>query len=190
METQLVYDTTRKSLGLRVRETILTQGNGILGNLALKVHGVLNTRTGQLDYNGSLTKFLTGAVRRRNIYVAKAKLRIGPMVSFDSKTDDIVGGLLLKKHTAIGNNFDLWLKIAASAEVNTRTKQPLGRGHVRLSKSIYNFTERQDVRLAVGYRGTMDDKGNVKGDYYGQLRENNWALHTDFKGYMGLRYDL
>ena len=116
--------------------------------------------------------------------------------------------------------------------------QPLGRGHVRLSKSIYNFTERQDVRLAVGYRGTMDDKGNVKGvrlpqallvsrsysvvsatnarsnlqsctsgwplhvvlralqlsvgiscrvlllllqDYYGQLRENNWALHTDFK---------
>ena len=41
--------------------------------------------------------------------------------------------------------------------------QPLGRGHVRLSKSIYNFTERQDVRLAVGYRGTMDDKGNVKG---------------------------
>ena len=172
METQLVYDTTRKSLGLRVRETILTQGNGILGNLALKVHGVLNTRTGehlqprccgqqlrlhvfcvsgtscaclrrkrarqrptlhrhrerltfagQLDYNGSLTKFLTGAVRRRNIYVAKTKLRIGPMVSFDSKTDDIVGGLLLKKHTAIGSNFDLWLKIAASAEVNTRTKQ-------------------------------------------------------------------
>jgi hypothetical protein len=47
METQLVYDTTRKSLGLRVRETILTQGNGILGNLALKVHGVLNTRTGE-----------------------------------------------------------------------------------------------------------------------------------------------
>ena len=47
METQLVYDTTRKSLGLRVRETILTQGNGILGNLALKVHGVLNTRTGK-----------------------------------------------------------------------------------------------------------------------------------------------
>lgn len=46
METQLVYDNNRKSLGLRVRETILTPGNGILGNLALKVHGVLNTRTG------------------------------------------------------------------------------------------------------------------------------------------------
>ena len=79
--------------------------------------------TGQLDYNGSLAKFLTGAVRRRNIYYAKTKLRIGPMVSFDSKSEDIVGGLLLKKHTAIGSNFDLWLKVAASAEVNTRTKQ-------------------------------------------------------------------
>lgn len=190
METQLVYDNNRKSLGLRVRETILTPGNGILGNLALKVHGVLNTRTGQLDYNGSLTKFLTGAVRRRNIYLAKTKLRIGPMVSFDSKHDDIVGGLLLKKHTAIGSNFYLWLKIAASAEVNTRTKKPVGHGHVRLSKSFYNFTERQDVRMAVGYRGTVDDKGNFKGDYYGQVRENNWSLNTDFRGYVGLRYDL
>lgn len=62
-------------------------------------------------------------MRRRNIYLAKTKLRIGPMISFDSKYDDIVGGLLLKKHTAIGSNFDLWLKIATSAEVNTRTKQ-------------------------------------------------------------------
>lgn len=41
--------------------------------------------------------------------------------------------------------------------------QPVGHGHVRLSKSIYNFTERQDVRLSVGYRGIVDDKGNFKG---------------------------
>lgn len=41
--------------------------------------------------------------------------------------------------------------------------QPVGHGHVRLSKSFYNFTERQDVRMAVGYRGTVDDKGNFKG---------------------------
>lgn len=41
--------------------------------------------------------------------------------------------------------------------------QPVGHGHVRLSKSFYNFTERQDVRLAVGYRGTVNDKGDFKG---------------------------
>ncbi len=78
---------------------------------------------GQLDYNGSLCKFVTGAVRRRNIYLAKTKLRIGPMISFDSKHDDIIGGLLLKKHTAVGGSLDMWLKVAASAEVNTRTKK-------------------------------------------------------------------
>ena len=27
-------------------------------------------------------------------------------------------------------------------------------------------------------------------EYYGQLRENNWSLCTDFKGYVGARYDL
>jgi len=27
-------------------------------------------------------------------------------------------------------------------------------------------------------------------DYYGQLRENNWSLYTDFKGFVGARYDL
>ncbi len=41
--------------------------------------------------------------------------------------------------------------------------QAEGTGHVRLSKSIYNFTERQDVRLSVGYRGVVDEQGNFKG---------------------------
>jgi len=27
-------------------------------------------------------------------------------------------------------------------------------------------------------------------DYYGQVRENNWSLNTDFHGYVGMRYDL
>ena len=27
-------------------------------------------------------------------------------------------------------------------------------------------------------------------DYYAQLRENNWSLYTDFKGFVGARYDL
>lgn len=47
METQLLFYNTRKNLGIRFRETILTPGSGILGNLALKVQGVLNTRTGE-----------------------------------------------------------------------------------------------------------------------------------------------
>lgn len=189
-ETQLTFDNSQRTLGVRVRETILTPGNGLFGNLSLKVQGQLNTRTGKLDYNGRLCKFVTGTVRRRNIHAAKTKLRIGPMLKFDSANDDIIGGLLLKKHTPVAGHLDLWLKVAATAEMNSRTHKSEGFGHVRLSKSIYNFTDRQDVRLSVGYRGRVDEKGTVRGDYYGQLRENNWSLNTDFQGYVGVRYDL
>ena len=126
--------------------------------------------------------------------------------------------------------------------------QKEGNAHFRLSKAIYNFTDTQDLRLAVGYRATVDEKGVISGvsslsqlppdrllaarithvlfsrlvtvgvppcmaiilwprhrplvrtrdpcgempiqDYYGQLRENNWSLYTDFKGFVGARYDL
>jgi len=186
----LTFDNSQRTLGIRIRETILTPGSGLLGNLSLKIQGQLNTRTGKLDYHGRLCKFLTGAVRRRSIYAAKTKLRLGPMLKFDSATDDIVGGLLLKKHMPVGGSLDMWLKLAATVEMNSRTHKSEGTGHVRLSKSIYNFTERQDVRMSVGYRCNMDEQGNFKGDAYGQLRENNWSLNTDFQGYIGVRYDL
>lgn len=189
-ETQLTFDNSQRTLGLRVRETIVTPGTGLLGNLKLLVRAQLNTRTGKLDYSGQLCKFVTGTVRRRSTYAAKSKLRIGPMLKFDSKTDDIIGGLLVKKHTPVGGGLDVWLKIAASAEMNSRTHKAEGFGHVRLSKSIYNFTDRQDVRLSVGYRGRVDEKGTICGDAYGQLRENNWSLNTDFQGFIGVRYDL
>lgn len=189
-ETQLTFDNSQRTLGLRVRETIVTPGSGLLGNLKLIVYGQLNTRTGKLEYNGQLCKYLTGTVRRRSPYAAKSKLRFGPVLKFGSANDDIVGGLLLKKHTPVGGSLDMWLKVAASAEMNSRTHKPEGFGHVRLSKSIYNFTERQDVRLSVGYRGRIDENGTVRGDAYGQLRENNWSLNTDFQGYVGVRYDL
>ena len=41
--------------------------------------------------------------------------------------------------------------------------QKEGNAHLRLSKAIYNFTDTQDLRLAVGYRATVDEKGVVSG---------------------------
>lgn len=37
---------------------------------------------------------------------------------------------------------------------------------MRLSKAIYNFTDTQDLRLAVGYRGKVNEKGTVRGVRY------------------------
>lgn len=34
---------------------------------------------------------------------------------------------------------------------------------MRLSKAVYNFTDTQDLRLAVGYKAKVDEKGAVRG---------------------------
>ena len=49
--SQLVYPcgsggNAEKALGIRIRETFETQGS-VLGNFVLKVHGLLNTKTGE-----------------------------------------------------------------------------------------------------------------------------------------------
>ena len=49
--SQLVYPcgsggNAEKALGIRIRETFETQGS-VLGNFVLKVHGLINTKTGE-----------------------------------------------------------------------------------------------------------------------------------------------
>ena len=41
--------------------------------------------------------------------------------------------------------------------------QKEGNVHLRLSKAIYNFTDTQDLRLAVGYKAKVDEKGALLG---------------------------
>lgn len=41
--------------------------------------------------------------------------------------------------------------------------QKEGKVHVRLSKAIYNFTDTQDLRLAVGYKAKLDEKMAIRG---------------------------
>ena len=41
--------------------------------------------------------------------------------------------------------------------------QKEGSLHLRVSKAIYNFTDTQDLRLAVGYKAKVDEKGAVRG---------------------------
>ena len=89
---------------------------------------------------------------------------------------------------------------------------------MQLSKSIFNFTDTQDVRILGGYRATVDRNGDWTGVRvsalwsplplrmpsavaeltlpagpvqapYAQIRENNWSLNTDFKSWL-IKYDL
>jgi hypothetical protein len=36
-------------------------------------------------------------------------------------------------------------------------------GRAQLSKAVYNFTSEQDVKLTVGYKARVNDKGDVDG---------------------------
>jgi len=54
---------------------------------------------------------------------------------------------------------------------------------VELSQKVFNFTEDQDVKVKLGY-----DVATRKP--YGQIRENNWTLNTDFRKKFSLNYDL
>ena len=40
--------------------------------------------------------------------------------------------------------------------------QVFGLGDFRLSKTIYNFSDRQDIRLAVGTRGHFDERSAIR----------------------------
>lgn len=54
---------------------------------------------------------------------------------------------------------------------------------MELSQKIFNFTEDQDLRLQLGY-----DLANKQP--YGQIRENNWTLNTNFRNTWSISYDL
>lgn len=41
--------------------------------------------------------------------------------------------------------------------------QLAGLGCVQLTKSIYNFTDTQDIRMRIGYEAFVDQRGNVTG---------------------------
>lgn len=62
-------------------------------------------------------------------------------------------------------------------------KAHMWKSKLELSQKIFNFTEDQDLRLQLGY-----DLANKQP--YGQIRENNWTLNTNFRDTWSISYDL
>ncbi|KAK9830477.1 hypothetical protein WJX72_011951 [[Myrmecia] bisecta] len=188
METQLTFDNQRRSLGLFFKEKFVTDSN-----LMLKVKGVIDTKTGQIDYAGSLRKFFyskTPPTPGQRIVVADRKrVKVGAGLSYISGTEDVLCGLTVKKQFQLGEG-ENWATFKAQADYNTQTQKMVGLGRAQFSKAIYNFTDTQDLRLRLGYKAHVTQEGVVTGEPYGQLRENNWSLNTDFKGHWSVRYDL
>ncbi|KAK9840735.1 hypothetical protein WJX81_001122 [Elliptochloris bilobata] len=190
METHLTYDNKGKQLGILVKERFTTDQS-----LQLKVTGVLNTANGRFEFATSLRKLFALRPRGRpgapgtEARKDRGRACLGAGVSYLSGADDMLCGLVMRKAIALGND-DTWLKAKAQVDYNTQSQKVDGVGRVQLARTIYNFTDTQDVRAVIGYRVHVDKNGRTVGAYYGRLQENNWSLNTDFRGWWGVRYDL
>jgi len=63
------------------------------------------------------------------------------------------------------------------------SRKKVWKGKVELSQKIFNFTEDQDLKIKLGY-------DIARRTPYGQFRENNWTLDTDFRSKWSINYDL
>eukprot|EP00891_Asterochloris_glomerata_P006911 jgi/Astpho2/6911/Aster-01778 len=186
METCLAFDKKKRALELLFKERFVTASN-----LQCKITGALNTKTGSIDYQGVLRKFFFSAPRSSSglsYNAQKSKFRLGAGVSYNNRTDRFLAGATARKQFQLGNT-ETWLKASQDMYYDYAASEAFGVSRIQLSKSIFNFTDTQDVRILGGYRATVDRNGDWTGTPYAQLRENNWSLNTDFKSWL-IKYDL
>lgn len=187
MESQFVYDNQSKHLHLAFKEKFRTEDG-----LTLKVAGSIDTVTAKASCRGSLFKHVflgRRPISRKATEQKDLRTRLGAGVYADLDQADVRAAANLTQYVALGSR-DAYIKAVGQAEYNTNTNKKYGTGKLQLTKAFYGFTSDQDVKLSVGYKGTMDDRGRVTGEAFGEVRENNWRLQTNFKGKWLAMYDL
>lgn len=195
METQLHFDSGAKQLGLCFKERFRTDQG-----ITLKVKGILNTVTGKVDSNLSLStgssdfRQLGGRRVRRAVKTTfefyKPEVCLGG--SYVPGSDELKYGLTAKQKAFVG---PIAIKAKAALHYPTRSQQGSVTGDICLSQTTYRFTDMQDLQLAVGchLRAIQPAHGKQLDTMlapYGVIRENNWSLTTNFQGRWSVLYDL
>ena len=171
METRLEYDNKKRSLELHATEHFVSDDS-----VVLTVQGNLNTKTGACQGGLSLRKrFFPEATNR---WYTRADLG----ASYETATDEIRYGAEAKKSFELTADGLLTFDVEGGVQISAARRRTWN-GRVEVSQKIFNFTEDQDLKLKVGYDA-------AKRRPYGQIRENNWTLDTDFRKNWSLKYDL
>ena len=171
METQLTYDNRSRSLGLFAKERFVSDDN-----VVFTVEGNLDTATGAC--RGKLALKKQFFPEPTNQFYTRANLG----ASYQTKTDQILYGVDAKKSFELTQDGLLTLDVKAGLHMSASRRREWT-GKVALTQKIFNFTEDQDVKIKVGYDATRNR-------LFGQVRENNWTLDTDFVRTWALKYDL
>jgi hypothetical protein len=171
METRLHFDNKSRGLTLHAKEHFVSDDN-----VVLTVQGKLDTSTGGLEGKVALRKkFFPEA---SNPWYTRADLG----ASYESTTDEILYGVDAKKCFELSPDGLLTLDTKAGLQMSASRKK-VWKGKVELSQKIFNFTEDQDLKIKLGY-------DIARRTPYGQFRENNWTLDTDFRSKWSINYDL
>lgn len=206
MESRLELGSSSKQLGISFKKQF-EHDSGV----SLKVRGVLNTVTAQVQMNGALNKFFrAGKVKPFNpneVYQPDTRLRLGVGVKAAGvggkslSADDLLLSLSAKKKVAVQRSQEvvrsrLLLRnytqaaVAANYDYNIRTEQWAGELHGHVSHAIFRFTDDQDVRLTAGVRAPLTQRGVGEARPYLRVQENCWALTVHPDGQWRVSYDL
>mmetsp|Transcript_15776 Transcript_15776/g.40203 ORF Transcript_15776/g.40203 Transcript_15776/m.40203 type:complete len:180 (-) Transcript_15776:195-734(-) len=144
------------------------------------------TLKGRLDTSNGKWQ---GDIKLRKKFFADSKFplftRADVGASYSTKSDEVLYGLKAKKCIELSPDGLLSLDVKGGYQMAAAlpTTKKVWDCRVELSQKVFNFTEDQDVKVKLGY-----DVATRKP--YGQIRENNWTLNTDFRKKFSLNYDL
>ncbi|CAL6319110.1 unnamed protein product [Bathycoccus prasinos] len=162
METSLKIDSKTRRSSIFVKQRFTNRENYCL------------TLSGTID--------LQNAKCKGNAYVRKKFFpsdlnpivsRIDCGVNYDTETDDVIYKLRGRKSFDITRDGLTTLDLKGGVDFALTSSTPKMDGKVELSKTMFNFQPDQDLKMKIGFDAQTKR-------FYGQIRENNWSISTDF----------
>ena len=173
METSLKIDSKTRRSCIFVKQRFTNSENYCL------------TLSGNIDLQNAKCK--ANAYVRKKFYPTDLNpivSRIDCGVNYDTETDDVIYKLRGKKSFDITSDGLTTLDVKGGVDLSITSSTPKMDAKIELSKTLFNFQPDQDLNMKIGFNAQTKR-------FYGQIRENNWSINTDFsRNRWNFQYDL
>ncbi|KAH7623685.1 putative Outer envelope pore protein 21A, chloroplastic [Nannochloris sp. 'desiccata'] len=200
METSLLLDNKTKQLNLFFKKRFEHKSD-----VALKLHGLVNTVTSRAQVEGSILKFFRLGTEPRfsddDIYRPDQRLRLGIGAKSSSSSEDVFLTLNAKQKVRLNKQSEMVrgrqvlnsyteASLRANYNYNIKTEAWGGEAVAKISTALFKFSDDQDVRLSAGCRIPLTPNGAGKAVPFVRVEENCWGVTTDLKGGFVINYAL
>ena len=173
METSLKIDSKTRRSCIFVKQRFTNSENYCL------------TLSGNIDLQNAKCK--ANAYVRKKFFPSDLNpivYRIDCGVNYDTETDDVIYKLRGKKSFDITSDGLTTLDVKGGVDLSITSSTPKMDAKIELSKTLFNFQPDQDLNMKIGFNAQTKR-------FYGQIRENNWSINTDFsRNRWNFQYDL